>query len=71
MIEDECFKNDSKIKICKFYDSKRDAFIEIAEEILKGESWKGLDLASLGHLGPSCGHLGAILWPSWAISGPS
>ena len=47
MIEDECFKNDTKIEICKFYYSKRAVFIEIAEGILKGESWKDLDLASL------------------------
>ena len=47
MIEDECFKNDTKIEICKFYYSKRAVFIEIAEGILKGDSWKGLDLASL------------------------
>ena len=50
MIEDECFKNDTKIEICKFYYSKRAVFIEIAEGILKGESWKDLDLASLINL---------------------
>ena len=47
MIEDECFKNNLKTKICRFYDSKHDIFIEIADNILKGESWRHLDLASL------------------------